>query len=76
MPNKTGQGERKDRDNRQQAGQGKRNDRGNQQQAGRDKNKDQRSSPTPQRKEGQDNPGNFGNDPKRASEAGRKGGRS
>ena len=60
MPNKTGQGERKDRDN--------------QQQSGRDKSKDQRSS-TPQRNDGQKNPGNRGNDTERASEAGRtKGG--
>jgi general stress protein YciG len=61
MPSKPGQGESKDR--------------GNQQQSGRDTNKDQGSS-TPQRKDGQKNPGNFGNDPKRASEAGRKGGRN
>lgn len=76
MPSKTGQGERKDRNNQQQSGQGERKDRDNQQQSGRDKDKDQRSSPTPQRKQGQGNPGNFGNDPERASEAGRKGGRS
>ena len=73
MPSKTGQGVRKDREDQQQSGQGVRKDRNGQQQSG---NKDQRSSPTPQRKQGQDNPGNFGNDPERASEAGRKGGRS
>ena len=73
MPSKTGQGVRKDRDDQQQSGQGVRKDRDGQQQSG---NKDQHSSPTPQRKQRQDNPGNFGNDSERASEAGRKGGRS
>ena len=65
MPTKTGQGERKDRNNQQQSGRDK-----------NDKNKDQRSSPTPQRKQGQDKPGNFADDPDRAREAGRKGGRT
>jgi len=57
------QDERKDRDNQQ-----------------RDRDdKDQRSSgshSSGSQKKGRNNPGNFANDPQRASEAGRKGGRS
>ena len=53
--------------------QDERKDRGNHPQTGRD-DKDQRSSGA--QKKGRNNPGNFANDPERASEAGRKGGRS
>ena len=60
MPNRNMPGERKDQDNEQQKN---RDDR------------DTRSSPSERRKS-RDNPGNFANDPKRASDAGRKGGRS
>jgi len=60
MPNRNTTGERKDQDNEQQKN--------------RD-GRDTRSSPSERRK-GRDNPGNFANDPKRASDAGRKGGRS
>jgi hypothetical protein len=61
MPNKTGKGERKDRNN--------------QQQSGGDRNKDEHSSRKQERKQSQDIPGNLGNDQKRG-DAGRNGGRS
>lgn len=54
--------------------QGERKDRDNERKTGRD-DKDQRSHGS-QKKTGHENPGNFANDPQRASEAGRKGGRS